>query len=65
MRWAGHVAGMGDMRNAYNIFVVKSERNTPFGRPRRRWDNNIKMDLREMEWEVVDWIHLPHDRDQQ
>jgi hypothetical protein len=46
MRRAGHVAGMGEKRNAYRILVGKPEGKTPLRRPRRRWVNNIKMDLR-------------------
>jgi hypothetical protein len=48
MRWAGHVARMGEVRGAYNILVGKPEWRRPLGRPRRRWEDNIKMDLREM-----------------
>jgi hypothetical protein len=48
MRWAGHVARMGEKRNAYRILVGKTERKRPLGRPRRRWVDNIKMDLREI-----------------
>jgi hypothetical protein len=55
---------MGDMRNAYRILVGKPEGRRPLGRPRRRWKYNIGMDLREIEWEGVDWIHLDQDRDQ-
>jgi hypothetical protein len=47
MRWAGHVARMREKRNAYRILVGKTEGKIPLGRPRRRWVNNIKMDLRE------------------
>jgi hypothetical protein len=48
MRWAGHVARMGEKRNAYRILVGKPEGRRPLGRPRRRWVGNIKMDLREI-----------------
>jgi hypothetical protein len=48
MRWEGHVARMGEKRNAYRILVGKPEGNRPLGRPRRRWVDNIKMDLREI-----------------
>jgi hypothetical protein len=48
MRWAGHVARMGEKRNAYRISVGKPEGKKPLGRPRRRWVDNIKMDLREI-----------------
>jgi transcription termination factor 2 len=64
MRWAGHVARMGDTRNAYRILVGKSEGKRPLGRPRRKWVDNIKMDLGEIGWDGVDWIELAQDRDQ-
>jgi hypothetical protein len=48
MRWAGHVARTGERRNAYRILVVKPEGRRPLGRPRRRWVENIKIDLREI-----------------
>jgi hypothetical protein len=54
MRWAGNVARMGEKRNAYRILVVKPVGKRPLGRPRRRWVNNIKMDLREIGWDGVD-----------
>jgi hypothetical protein len=58
------LARMGEKRDAYRILVVKPERKTPLGRPRRRWVNNIKMDLREIGWDGMDWIDLDQDRDQ-
>jgi hypothetical protein len=64
MRWAGHVARMGEMRYLYRILVGKSERNRLLGRPWRRWEDNIRMHVREIWWEVVDWMHLTQDRDQ-
>jgi hypothetical protein len=64
MRWAGHTALMGKMKNAYNILVVKSEWKGPLGRPMRRWEENIRLDLREIGWEGVDWMHLAQDKDQ-
>jgi hypothetical protein len=64
MRWAGHVARKGEKRNAYRILVVKPDGKRPLGRPRRRWVNNIKMDLRDIEWDGMDWIDLAQDRDQ-
>jgi transcription termination factor 2 len=64
IRWAGHVARMGDTRNAYRILVGKPEENRPLGRPRRRWVYNIKMDLREIGWDGMDWMDLAQDRDQ-
>jgi hypothetical protein len=48
--------------DVYKILVGKQERNRPFGRSRHRWQNNITMDLREIGWEGVDWMHLPRDR---
>jgi hypothetical protein len=63
MRWAGHVARMGEVRGAYNILVGRPERRRPLGRPRRKWEDNIKMDLREIGFGNVDCIHLAQDRD--
>jgi hypothetical protein len=54
---------MGDMRGAYNILVGRPEGRRPLGRPRRIWDDNIKMDLRETGFGDVDWIHWAQDRD--
>jgi hypothetical protein len=62
MRWAGHVARMGEKRNAYRILVGKPEGKRPLGRRRHRWMDNIKMDLREIGWDVMDWIDLAQDR---
>jgi hypothetical protein len=62
MRWAGHVARMGEVRGAYNILVGRPEGRRPLVRPRRRWED-IKMDLREIGFGDVDWIHLAQDRD--
>jgi hypothetical protein len=64
MRLAGHVARMVEKMNAYTIFFGKPEGIRPLGRPRRRWVNNIKIDLREIRWYVMDWIDLAQDRDQ-
>jgi hypothetical protein len=64
MRWTGHVARMGEKRNAYRIWVGNAEGNRPLGRPRRRWVDNIKIDLREIGWDGGDWIDLAQDRDQ-
>jgi hypothetical protein len=55
---------MGEMGSAQNILVGKPEGKRPLGRPRRRWEYNIGMDLRETGWEVVHWTHLTQDRDQ-
>jgi hypothetical protein len=63
-RWAEHVERMGETINACRILVGKPEGKRPHGRPRRRWVGNIKMDLREIRWDVRDWIKLTQDRDQ-
>jgi hypothetical protein len=63
MRWAGHVARMGEVRSAYNILVGMSEGRRPLGRPRRRWEDNIEMYLREIGFGDVDWIHWAQDSD--
>jgi hypothetical protein len=62
MRWAGHVARMGEKRNAYRLLVGKPEGKRPLGRPRRRWVNNIRMDVGEVGRGDVDWIGLTKDR---
>jgi hypothetical protein len=62
MRWAGHVARMGEKRNVYRLLAGKPEGKRPLGRPRRRWIDNIKMDLLEIVVSVVDWISLAQDR---
>jgi hypothetical protein len=62
MRWAGHVARMGEKRNVSRLLVRKPEEKRPLGRPRRRWTDNIKMDLSEVGLNVVDWIDLAQDR---
>jgi hypothetical protein len=62
MRWAGHIGHMGEKRNAYRILLGKPEGKRPLGRPRRRWVDNIKMDLREIGWDGVDWIDSAEDR---
>jgi hypothetical protein len=54
---------MGDVRGAYSILVGRAEGRRPLGRPRRRWEDNMKMDLREIGFRDVDWIHLAQDRD--
>jgi hypothetical protein len=64
MRWPGHVAHMGELRNAYRILVQKLEGKRPLRRPGCIWEDNIRMDLREIQWEDVDWIYLAKDRDQ-
>jgi hypothetical protein len=60
---ARHVARMGETRNAYSVLVGKPEGNRTLGIPRRRWVNNIKMDLRDIGWDGMDWIDLSQDRD--
>jgi hypothetical protein len=55
---------MGKKRNAYRVLVGESEGKRPLGSPRRRWLNNIKMGLREIGWDGMDWIDLAQDRDQ-
>jgi hypothetical protein len=62
MRWAGRVARMGEKRNAYRLLVGKSEGKRPLGRPRRRWVDNIRMDLGAVGWGGVNWICLAQDR---
>jgi hypothetical protein len=64
MRWAGHVARIGEKWNAYRIFVEKPEGKRPLGRPRRRWEDNIRMNLRELGWGGMDWIDVAQDRNQ-
>jgi len=56
MRWAGHVARMGEGRGVYRVLVGKPEGRRPLGRPRRRWEDNIRMNLREVECGCVDWM---------
>ena len=63
MRWAGHVARMGEERGAYRVLVGKPEGARPLGRPRRRWVDNIRMDLQEVGCGYGDWIGLAQDRD--
>jgi hypothetical protein len=63
MRWVGHVARMGEKRNAYRLLVENPEGKRPLGRPRRKWVDNIRMDHREVGWGGVDWIGLAQDRD--
>jgi hypothetical protein len=63
MRLAGHVARMGEKSNAYKILVGKPERTRPLGRPRHRWVDNIKMDVREIGWGGTGCIDLAEDRD--
>jgi hypothetical protein len=62
MRWAGHAAHMGKERGVYTVLVGRSEGKKPLGRPRRRWEDNIKMDIREMGIDGANWIWLAQDR---
>jgi hypothetical protein len=62
MRWAGHVARMGEGRGAYRVLVGRPEGKIPLGRPRRRWEDNIKIDLREIAIDWANWIRLAQDR---
>ena len=63
MRWAGDVVCMGERRGVNRVLRGKSEGTRPFGRPRHRWEDNIKMDLQEVGCEGMDWIMLAQDRD--
>ena len=63
LRWAGHIARMEDGRGVCKVLVGKPERKRPLGRPRRRWENNIKMDLEEVGRGCGDWVELAQDRD--
>jgi hypothetical protein len=63
MRWAGHVAGMEEKRNAYRISAEKLEGKRSLGRPRRRWED-IRMDRREIRWGGMEWTDLAQDGDQ-
>jgi hypothetical protein len=63
MRWAGHVARTWGVRGAYSILVGKLEGRRSLGRFKHRWEDNIKMDLREIGFGDVDWIRLAQDRD--
>ena len=63
MRWAGHIARLGEGRGVYRVLVGKPEGKRPLGRPRRRWEDNIKMDLQEVGCGGMDWIELAQDRD--
>ena len=63
MRWAEHVARMGQRGGVYRVLVGKPEGKRPLGRPRRRWVDNIKMNLQEVECGYMDWIELAQDRD--
>ena len=63
VRWAGHVARMEEGKSVHKVLVGKPEGKRPLGRPRRRWDDNIKMDLEEVGRGCGDWMELAQDRD--
>jgi hypothetical protein len=63
VRWAGHVTRMEKGRGVYRVLVGKSERRRPLGRPRPRWEDNIRMDLREVGCGCVEWMELAQNRD--
>jgi len=63
MRWAGHVTRMGERRGVYRVLVGKHEGKRPLGKPRRRWEDSIMMDLQEVGSGSMDWIELDQDRD--
>jgi hypothetical protein len=63
IRWAGHVVRMWERRGVYRVLVGKPEGKIQLGRPRRRWEDNIRIDLQELGWGGMDWIDLAQDRD--
>jgi hypothetical protein len=63
IKWAGHVARMGEERGVHRVLVGKPEGKRPLGRPRRRWEDNIKMDVQEVGGGLGDWMELAQDRD--
>jgi hypothetical protein len=63
MRWVGHVVRMVERRDIYRVLVGKPEGERPLGRPRHRWEDNIKMDLQEVEFWGMDWIELGQERE--
>jgi hypothetical protein len=63
MRWAGHVTRMEEEKNVYRVLMGKPEGKRPLERPKRRWEDGIRLDLREIGWGSVDWFHLAQDRD--
>ena len=62
-RWAGHVTRVGEGRGVHRVLVGKPEGKRPLGRPRRRWEDNIKMELKEVGGGCGDWMELPQDRE--
>jgi hypothetical protein len=63
MRWAGNVACVGKERDVYRVLTGKPEGKRSLGRPRRRWEDGIRMDFSEIGWGSVDWVQLAEDRD--
>jgi len=63
MRWVGHVARIRERSGVYMVLIGKPEGKRPIGRPRRRWEDNIKMDLKEMVYGGMVWIDLAQDKD--
>jgi hypothetical protein len=63
LRWPGHVARMGEGRGVYRVLVGRSEGKRPLGRPRRRWEDNVRMDIQEVVCGCEEWIGLAQDRD--
>jgi len=63
IRWVGNVARMGERRSVHRVLVGKHKGKRPLGRPRHRWEDNIKMDLQEVGCGGMDWIELAQDRD--
>ena len=62
-RWAGHVARMEDRRGAHRVLMWRPDEGGSLGRPRRRWEDNIKTDLQKVRWGGVDWLALAQERD--
>jgi len=63
MKWTGHVASMRERTGVYRVMVGKPDKKSPLGRPRRRWEDKIKMNLQEVRCGCRDWIELAQDRD--
>ena len=63
IKWAGHIALIGESRSVYRVLVGKPEEKSPLGRPKIRWEYNIKMDLQEVGFGDMDWIDMSQDRD--
>jgi len=63
MRWAGHVARIGERRGVFRVLVGNPKGKRPLGRPKRRWEDNIKMDVQKVGCGGMDWIELAQDRD--